>query len=231
MFPIPDRRSSYPPRLSVSPTLDDRRPVRPTPRPSPAHENRVDTVRTRQAEAEPGPARGTGPKTVGQHAAGTSLGPLHATCSGSGPRDAGRTLRSARSPARGVAPPAFRRSPLALRSATRPSRSPTRRPLTRTAAGDGGTLSPAGPSPLAAAAAAAASERYLRIAKLNVSADGGHTYVPDIRPPSTVPVYEQSPMPGRCSFRAENSSPDTTASTAPVSIRLSAVAQEPPTFR
>src|SRR3954468_17100741 len=43
-------------------------------------------MRTRQAEAEPGPARGAGPKTVGQHAAGTSLGPLYATCSGSGPR-------------------------------------------------------------------------------------------------------------------------------------------------
>jgi hypothetical protein len=91
-----------------------------------------------------------------------------------------------------------------------------------------GIPSPAGPSPLAAAAA---SERYLRIAKLNVSADGGHTYVPDIRPPSTVPVYEQSPMPGMCSFRAENLSPDTTASTAPVSVRSSAGAQEPPTFR
>src|SRR5689334_23892517 len=46
-----------------------------------------------------------------------------------------------------------------------------------------------------------------------------------------VPVYEQSPMPGRCSFRAENLLPDMTASTAPVSIRSSASAQEPPAFR
>src|SRR3954447_18243017 len=46
-----------------------------------------------------------------------------------------------------------------------------------------------------------------------------------------VPVYEQSLPSGMCSFRAENLSPDTTASTAPVSIRPSAGAQEPPTFR
>src|SRR3954451_15586246 len=46
-----------------------------------------------------------------------------------------------------------------------------------------------------------------------------------------VPVYEQSLPSGMCSFRAENLSPDTTASTAPVSIGLSAGAQEPPTFR
>src|SRR3954452_1585135 len=87
------------------------------------------------------------------------------------------------------------------------------------------------PRPPARSPAAAASERYLRSVKLNVPADGGHTYVPDIRSPSMVPVYEQSPMPGMCSFRAENLSPDTTASTAPVSIRSSAGAQEPPTFR
>jgi len=67
--------------------------------------------------------------------------------------------------------------------------------------------------------------------KLNVPADGGHTYVPDIRSPSMVPVYEQSLPSGMCSFRAENLSPDTTASAAPVSVRSSAGAQEPPTFR
>jgi hypothetical protein len=46
-----------------------------------------------------------------------------------------------------------------------------------------------------------------------------------------VPVYEQSLPSGMCSFCAENLFPDTTASTAPVSIRLSAAVQEPPTFR